>query len=220
MRPRSNPIREALVKLSPEWDEKFGMPVALHIGDPAQEAAALQDLALADLSALPKVGCKGQGAEAWLRDQGLPAPKEIYGWDCLDGGGIVARSDRFEFVIWNGFDGGPVEDLSDALRAEIPGVYRVERQDACFLIAGARALDVLAQTCGVNFAETDDVLVKTRIAVTSCTVKRVELGEIPAYRLWCEPSYGVYLWTALQEIVEELGGRPVGWACVEHAAPA
>ena len=43
------------------------------------------------------------------------------------------------------------------------------------------------------------------------------LGDVPAYRLWCEPSYGEYLFAALLEIVQELGGGPVGWECLEDA---
>jgi sarcosine oxidase subunit gamma len=55
------------------------------------------------------------------------------------------------------------------------------------------------------------------VALTSCSIKREPLGDVPAYRLWCEPSYGEYLFAALLEIVHELGGGPVGWDCFEDA---
>jgi sarcosine oxidase subunit beta len=52
---------------------------------------------------------------------------------------------------------------------------------------------------------------------TSCSVMCDDVGDVPGYRVWVEPSYGHYLWQVLHEIVTELGGGPIGWECLEHS---
>ena len=50
--------------------------------------------------------------------------------------------------------------------------------------------------------------------MTSCMVLRQGGEESSGFRIWCEPSYGVYLWGSLLDIVRDLGGSPVGWECL------
>jgi glycine cleavage system aminomethyltransferase T len=215
--PRRTPVHAVLESLAPEWGERFDMTVALGFAEPEQETRRLAELGLADLSALRRVGLKGPAAEAWLRNHGYPAPGAIYECQRLDGG-LVIRVDTLEFLIEDGLGGGPAVDLAEALGPGADGAFRVERQDCSLLIAGDRALEVFAQTCGVNLAEMGDAFFKTRIALCSCSVKRDDLAAVPAWRLWLEPSYAEYLWTALLEIVTELGGGAVGWHAIERTA--
>jgi sarcosine oxidase subunit gamma len=193
------------------------MTMALRYADPDEESKWLADLGLADLSALRRVGVKGPAAEAWLDDHGFPAPSAIYGWQRLDGG-LVVRNDTREFLIEDGFGGGRAVELVKELGFGGDGAYRVERQDCSLLITGERALEVFAQTCGVNVGEMGDAFFKTRIALTSCSVMRDDVAATPAWRLWFDPSYAEYLWTALLEIITELGGGPIGWQSLERAA--
>jgi sarcosine oxidase subunit gamma len=193
------------------------MTVPLCFTTPEDELTQLAELSLADLSALPRFGCKGRGAEGWMAARGLPVPSSIYGWERLEDGGLLVRVDSREFMVENDLGGGCAETLIVELGSGADGVYPVQRQDAAFVLVGRRAGEVLAQTCSVNFAETGSDFLKARVALTSCSVKRDDLGGVPAYRLWCEPSYGEYLFAALLEITTELGGGPVGWECVEKA---
>ena len=130
----------------------------------------------------------------------------------------MIRVDTQEFLIEDGLDGGAALDLAEQLGPGAEGAYRVERQNCSLLITGGRALEVFAQTCGVNISEMGDAFFKTRIALTSCSVKRDDVGDVPAWRLWFEPSYGHYLWCALLEIIEELGGGAIGWEAIERAS--
>jgi sarcosine oxidase subunit gamma len=215
--PRRSSAHDSLATLEPHWGERFGMTVGLRFSTPEEEHIRLSELALGDLSALPRFGCKGREASEWIAAQNLPVPSSIYGWRRLEDGGLLVRVDSREFMVENGFAGGCAENLIVELGSGADGVYQVQRQDAAFVLAGTRATDVLAQTCGIDFARTGDDFLKTRVALTSCSVKREPLGDVPAYRVWCEPSYGEYLFAALLEIVHELGGGPVGWECVEGA---
>jgi sarcosine oxidase subunit gamma len=211
--PRRTPVHAAIESSALEWGDHFGMTVALAFTEPGVESGRLADLGLADLSAIPRVGLKGPTAETWLKDHGWPAPSATYERQRLDDGSLVVRNDTQEFLI----EGTSAAGLADELGYGTDGAYRVERQDCSLLITGERALAVFAQTCGVDVAEMGDAFFKTRIALTSCSVMRDDVGTNPAWRLWFDPSYAEYLWTALLEIITELGGGPVGWGCLKRA---
>jgi len=211
--PRRTPVHAAIESSALGWGDRFGMTVALRFAETQAESNRLTDLGLADLSALRRVGIKGPAAEVWLGDHGCPAPSMVYEWQRLDDGGLVIRNDTQEFLI----EGDRAVELAEKHGFGADGAYRVERQDCSLLITGNRALEVFAQTCGVNVAEMGDAFFKTRIALTSCSVLRDDVGTIPAWRLWFDPSYAEYLWSALLEIITELGGGPVGWESLERA---
>jgi sarcosine oxidase subunit gamma len=216
--PRRSPVWSAVGALGPEPGQRFDMTVALRFADPGDEARRLGDLALADLSALPRLGIKGPGAGDWLAARGLPVPVAVYGWARPPDGGLVVRVDRMELLVEDGFDGGNARELAEELGYGGGGVYRVERQDASVALCGRRAAEVLAQTCALDPVELGPSFVRTRVAVTSCALKRNDVGAVPVYRLWCDPAWAPYLWDELAAIVRELGGAPVGWLCLERAA--
>lgn len=166
---------------------------------------------------LPRLGVTGSAAEVWPTDHGSPAPARTYEWLRADDGGLVIRVDHHEFLAEDGLDGGSVGRLTTNLGFGIDGACRVERREASLLITGHPALELFAQTCGVEVAEMGKEFFKTRIALTSCSVRRDDVGEVPGYRLWVEPSCCHYLRQARHEIVAELGGGPVGWECLERA---
>ena len=214
--PRRSPAHQPQADLEPKWGRRFDMAVPLQFTTLEDERAQLAELAVADLSALPRFGCKGPAAAEWMAGRGLQAPPSIYGWRRLEDGELLVRVDNREFMVEDGIAGGRAETLAEDLSSGADGVYPVQRQDAAFVLVGRRSTEVLAQTCSVNLAETGDDFLKTRVALTSCSLKRDNLGGTPTYRLWCEPSYGEYLFTALLEITKDLGGGPVGWECVER----
>jgi glycine cleavage system aminomethyltransferase T len=90
----------------------------------------------------------------------------------------------------------------------------VERQEAAFLLCGAKANHVLVETCGYDFRRPGNRVVMTRVAGVSCTVLPIEFAGIPMFRFWLDCSYAVYLWEALYEIVRDHGGDAVGMACL------
>jgi sarcosine oxidase subunit gamma len=190
------------------------MPAPLDFGDPEAEATRAKTLALCDVSALPRLTFKGPGARAFLDTQGVPAPEAIYEWLPLEGDGLVCRTGATEFFVEEGIGGGLLSRIEQALDAGRAGVYRVLRQDAALLLCGRRAAEVLAQTCGYDLRQGASRLVMTRVAGVSCAMLQREFDGIPTYQLWLDGSYGLYLWEALLAITGELGGGPVGMACL------
>jgi len=50
----------------------------------------------------------------------------------------------------------------------------------------------------------------TSMAGVAITALPFQSADGLAIRLWCDGTYGTYLWHTLVEIAEELGGGPVG----------
>ncbi len=94
-------------------------------------------------------------------------------------------------------------------------VFRVEHQEATFVLTGHRSLEVLAQTCGINVAEAmPDQVVFTRVAGVSCGIFPERHRDTTLYRLWVDPSYAAYVWETVLEICDSLGGGVIGAGCI------
>ena len=97
---------------------------------------------------------------------------------------------------------------------------RVEHEEATLLLTGRRSLEVLSQTCGINFREAlPDKVVFTRVAGVSCGVFTEAIREVPVYRIWVDPSYALYLWETLVEICHSLDGGEIGAGCIYSELP-
>jgi sarcosine oxidase, subunit gamma len=213
---RRSPIHEELEHLSPTWVEVNGMAAAAHFGNPAAEANQAKVLGLCDVSARSRMGVKGPGAAAWLEQNGISVPSSVYGHNGLGKDGLVIRAGTSEYFIEDETAGQRVDHLPNPQTTVPQGVYRYDRQDAALLLSGTNAFAVLAETCGYDFRHPDHDLVFTRVAVVSCMILRKDREpQVPLFHLWCDGSYGAYLWEQLLEIVRTLGGAPVGLQAFE-----
>ena len=174
----------------------------------SRDPAAADRLGLADVSDVARHGCKGPGAIAWLERLGLPIPTEPNTWLPLDGGGRIARLGFTEFLVE-----GPeslIARLDTTPRG--PGVYPVLRQDTALILGGARLDDLLRQACNVNFRRLDPAgrpVVLTSMVGVGVTVILGTHDGLPVARIWCDGTYGHYLWETLLGIATELGGGAV-----------
>ncbi len=198
-----------------EWSQIGAMRVAARVDSDDVERAALATLGLCDATGPIKLGLKGPGSEAWLKGQGLDLPAAIYETRRLADGGLIVRLSTDEFLLESGVENQTVAPLVTSLGAQ-HDVWGVEQQDTTFFLVGPRAIDVLAQTCGVNFRQAArQRLVLTRVAGVSCgvlpeTINPDEKDPIPVFRLWTDPGLALYLWEQLVEIGDDLGGRVIG----------
>ncbi len=211
---RRSPVQDLLEPLNPVWSEARGMAVVLRFADPEDENVIKERLALADLSCLPRMGLKGAGVLSWLQRNGLEPPRTLYSVAPVEGRGILARVDTEEVFLEDGLQGQVVSRLEGRLSTGPSDVYRVERQEASFLLSGAGADEVLSQTCGCHFRESEGRMVLSRLAGVYCRLLPVALNGIGGYRIWLDPSYSVYLWETLLGIVREGGGDAVGLDCI------
>lgn len=160
---------------------------------------------LADCSLRPRWGVKGAGAAAWLAEQGFNPPPAANTWSSLGGSDVIARLGRTEFLL----EGASAVHLADAVTHWPDQVYPVPRDDAAFVLSGARLPELLLQTCNINFRALDltqsPVVLTSMVGVSVLLLPTTREG-LPFYRLWCDYSYGNYLWSTLLGIVIELGG--------------
>jgi len=203
-----SPIHNVLEAMHPLWsDETSGPKKVLRFDHTDEEKAAI--LGLADLSHQTRAGAKGRGTADWLAGLGVTIPSQPNSWSSLPSGGLVARLGTTEFLVEN--DTQLFDKINQAKRAA--GVYPVLRQEAAFALCGARVNELLLQTCNVDFRTLDaepSKVVLTSMAGVGVTVLSRKSGMYPSYRIWCDGTYGIYLWETLAEIATELGGGCIG----------
>jgi sarcosine oxidase subunit gamma len=205
---RRSPLHDLLVRESPQWSELHGMPAAVKL--PRDDATA--PLMMTDASCLPRMGVKGPQAEAWLRGQAVSVPEGVNTWTRTADGLLVARLGRSEFFLEDRLGGDTLERWRDAL-TPAPGSYRVLRQDAALALAGQRLNDLLVQTCNVNFTSFppgERAVVMTSMAGVAVLALWDQGRAGPLLRIWCDGTFGPYLWETLLDIAREEGGRAVG----------
>ena len=106
-------------------------------------------------------------------------------------------------------------------RAVPPRVYPVVRYDAELLLAGRQVHDLLKQTCAFDFESLDPAarpVVMTSMVGVGVTVLAFGSPQQRCYRLWCDGTYGPYLWNTLVEVAGSLGGGAVGSEALGYLA--
>lgn len=205
---RTSPLHFEISANVERWGMLHDMSVPLSFKREGADAV----LGLADASAFARCGFKGSSAPAWLASLGFPVPERHNHWVALPGGGVVGRLGHTEFFVEDGPNGGAVDLISASFDRAPHDVYVVPRQDAAIQLTGTRALELLAQTCNVNFGalrpEDCQLVMTSMIGVSVLVIPEVR----SRFRVWCDPTFGPYLWRTLFEIAEELGGGPIGLA--------
>lgn len=175
------------------------------------EQAVCSQLTLRDMSGVPMLEVKGPGAADWLQAQDLPVPARIYAGDVIGENGWITRTGREEYLL-RGAVGSQLSDLAEDVA---DGVYRhgvliSSRQDALFLLTGQRIGELMAQSCGLDYAAiTPRQTVLSRVAAVSCGLLKDQMEDNPVCWLWLDPSHGLYLWEQLVQIIQELDGAVV-----------
>jgi sarcosine oxidase subunit gamma len=161
-------------------------------------------MTLQQVTSLVRIGLKGPKAAAWLQLQGIAVPELANSW-CVtsdDEQDINVRLGANEFLLEQ-TDGHALRKLNAELATYLPGIYPVLREDRAFVLAGEGADGVLAQVCNVNFAalraEAHEAIMTLMIGVAVTVVPQGNAAH-RRYRIWCDPSYGDYLWSSLQDV--------------------
>jgi len=178
-------------------------------------------LRIIDLSSLNRFGVKGAGVANWLTEQGIALPERPNSWLPLSQGGsqsrsqggLVARLGLSEFLIEDNGTGQTAWNLNQQLNQSqsFPAkVYPVLRQDFAIALWGDSVYDLLAQTCSINvqvLVQAEQPVVITSMIGVAVTLLPDERANQPFYRLWCDRTFGDYVWQTLLDIITELDGR-------------
>jgi sarcosine oxidase subunit gamma len=145
-----------------------------------------------------------------LEQLGLTVPATPNSWAPLrdsdrdDSRNVIARLGSTEFFIEEGRDASGIAALEKRTREGVPGAFPVLREDYATVLGGPRARDVLAQVCNVNLAALPPrAVVMTLMIGVAVLVMPQETGEGRVYRIWCDPSFGSYLKSELEKMVNQ-----------------
>jgi sarcosine oxidase subunit gamma len=175
---------------------------------------AFKQLAVLDLSPLPRFGLKGLNTSAWLANHDVnigDTPNWAYP---QNDGCLVARLSQRELLFL-------CDPAHPSMAADhqyfTPGrdCYTIRRQDThyWFALSGTMAPPMLAKLCGVNFAPpafANHRVAQTQVAGTSAIVVRHDLRETLAYYLLGDSACSTFMWTCLVDAMQEYDGRMLG----------
>jgi sarcosine oxidase, subunit gamma len=210
---RQSSVHDLLASRSPIWTAFGDMAAVLRFQDRASEVRLREELALCDMSCFARMSVKGPLAVQRMTECGIPVPQKLYEHRQSEDDGLVVRVDSQEVFLEDRPDSRLVDLVRSRLDPTMPGVYSLDRQEAAFWLAGNRATQVLAQTCGIDFREPTPQWVFSRVAGVSCGLLPWKVDRTPVFRIWTDASYGAYLWEELLKIVRELDGDAVGLGC-------
>lgn len=166
-----------------------------------------------------RFGLKGQRAGELLKQHGCNVPSQPNTWAPLraadrdDSADVIARLGRTEFFIEELGKAPGIGVLESGSARDFEGAYPVLREDVAVVLGGVRAPAALAEVCNVDFA----ALSPSRKPVVMTLVTGVGVLVLPQhvdagadgtatiYRIWCDPSFGSYLWETLAEVVSNNG---------------
>ncbi|MFQ5549007.1 MAG: sarcosine oxidase [Woeseia sp.] len=219
---RRSPIYRRHLALGASFTAFADAAVVTEYGDARDEQATAVDLAIADLSVLPRSGFRGKGAAAWLEghDIGLPssANKALRQAD----GSLVARLSNDEYLLLGNLtdESGPATRTSAAWSLDTTDhVYDLPRADShgWLAVTGGHASSMLAKVCGVDLRLQkfpDGDVAQTSVARTNAIVIRADRGSCPCFFILGDASVTEYLWGALLDAMREFGGRAIGIAAL------
>jgi sarcosine oxidase subunit gamma len=168
---------------------------------------------LRESSEARRFGLKGLRAAELLHQRGFEVPTRANTWAPLraqdrdDSPNLIARLGHTEFFLETA--DATADELERSLAGE-PGVYPVLRQDSAFVLGGPRATDALAEVCNVDFAAlapAEKQVVMTLMAGVAILALPQATDDGIIHRIWCDPSFGPYLWETLAEVVQTTTGR-------------
>ncbi|OGV76979.1 MAG: hypothetical protein A3I83_03415 [Methylotenera sp. RIFCSPLOWO2_02_FULL_45_14] len=209
-----SPIAHAQSNGTVKWDVVNGMKIAVEFASADIEQARKKVLGVTDVSCFERYGVKGPQASQYLADREIAIPANPNAWTLCDQKTLVLRLGSSEFLIEDQLGGLACKKLAgDTMR--VAGVYKVPRADAAFILSGSEVLNLFSELCSLDLREKSlsakDVIM-TQVAGISATVLRQTIGGEQVYRVWCDGTYGPYMWDVLLEIAVELGGGAVGLA--------
>ena len=210
----TSPVAPALNDAHVQWAEVNQMQIAQSFASYDIEQARKKVLGVTDVSCLQRYGFKGPQAAKWATEHALEIPIKPNSWTLSNSNALVLRLGGSEFLVEDQFGGKTSQQLSsDTLR--VPGVYKVPRADAAFILSGSAVLNLFSELCSLDLrasALLENDLMMTQVAGISATVIRQTRNGEMLYRIWCDGTYGACMWNALLEIANELGGGAVGIA--------
>ncbi len=174
-----------------------GAEIVRSYGDPERERAALSDtIGLADITVMSKIDIRGEVSPA------LSSAAD-------DGVARIARDWAMVFAA-----PGSAADRVAAMQTAVGTaamVSDVTHLYAGFALAGPALWDAVARLTSWDPSGLDvGNATGAPIADVRAIVRRRD-ASVPVMEIWVAMEFARYAWRSVLEVVERLGGEPVGW---------
>jgi sarcosine oxidase subunit gamma len=193
--------------------------VVSRYGKHEEELAQAQQLGLADLSTLPRLGFKGTGTTDWATRQGIELPAQPNRATLQSDGTLVARLSQSELLLASNLH-GLSEQIANATQAvaqsSLPErVYSLPRHDShsWLVLCGSHAAETLAKVCGVDLRAhkfANGEVAQTSVARVNGVLVRNDHGDTLAYSIFSDSSSIEFLWDSLLDAMIEFDGAAIG----------
>ena len=206
---RRTPLRSALEKAGARWTELDGIAISDGLGS----VEAARQLAITDLSPLPRLGFKGRETISAMQKRGIKVeatPNRAFrqpdGGLCL----VLAASEVILLSPLAG-DNGRLQALHDSWRLDdAERTYPLLRSDshAWFVVSGAKAPEMFAKICGIDLrlAKFADLsIAQTSVAKISAIVTRADIRDTPAFHILADSASALYFFDCLIDAAQEFG---------------
>ena len=170
------------------------------------ETAESGDLVLADASATVKWLVRASAAGDAAGSLGVPFGSS----QAAAGGALVLGSRPGEWIVLG---------TADAVTEAVEGVDTADSSDfvtaldwthgrALFRVTGHAAPRMLEKVCSLDWSDPmtpDGAVVSASVAKVTCDIARNDVDETPSYLVFCDRSFGQYLFDALIDAGDEFG---------------
>ena len=118
------------------------------------------------------------------------------------GGALVLGSRPGEWIIVGtpGEVAAAVADLDGSDEHEFLSALDWTHSRAMFRVTGSEATHMLEKVCGLDWSDPmtpDGAVVSASVALTTCDLARNDVDGTPSYLVFCDRSFGQYLFDAL-----------------------
>ena len=205
-----------------------GWQVPVSYGDTDREGMGARDGAgIYDVSPAGKYLLYGESLDAVARalgaDDGSPTAGSVARWDLTSDDGHeavwAARTAPDElFVVTRPAATSAVSASLEQAGTDMAHVVDVTSGMAGVALVGPRARDVLAAVTELDVAPGslgNAACAQSAFARVRGTLLRIDLGELPAYELYFDRSYGEYMWEALLTAMGDGWPVPIGVAAMD-----
>ncbi len=201
--------------LKPDWDVVNQTQMAMKFDTAEAEQNNRHVLGVTDVSCYQRFGVKGARAGDWLTLQGLNIPQHSN--TCMqDAHTLVLRLGSAEFLLEDQLAGHTCTKLEQLCQqGKISRVYKVAHADAAFIISGDNVVNMLSELCKLDLSAnvfTAEQVIMTQVADVVAIIAHQTINGISVLRLWCDGTFGAYMWKVLHQLAEEYGGGAVGLA--------
>ncbi len=191
-------------------------PVTVEHGWEISARRSDADLRIMDCTPLAKVLVRASTSGEIARTLGVP-----FGRAARDEHGtLVTGSGPGEWLLLAppGTSAAVAKRVEEVPDDELVSVFDATHGRAVMRVTGARATDLLAKVCGVDFSEEvtpDGAAFRSSVAKLVTDVVRDDRGAERSYLLHCERSSGQYLFDALIDAGDEFGFEVEGFVASE-----